>query len=321
MKTTRWVGIGSLVLFLFACRSGPSTGAFSDGVDEGNEGGSGAGTSSSGGTSGGARRPPRRCGVPADRSGGQREAGSSGLSGGSTSGSDGGGLAASDGAPDNNPDIDYTVAPVTITMSTFTVAPGDEVYYCQNFANPWGKQVDIKTYSLDMGVGSHHMFAFYASDATNGALAPCANGGNTFGAFTFVSQTPKATVTYPQSVGATIPSGTGFQMMVHYLNTTSSTLTSSVALTMWVAKPNVVTNHAGVLFLNQATMTVAAMAPRALRQTGRLGAPEIRWKAQMPIGAKTAKRRISNTVCETAQGRRVAAARATPGHARIVRGV
>jgi hypothetical protein len=279
MKTTRWVGIGSLVLFLFACRSGPSTGAFSDGVDEGNEGGSGAGTSSSGGTSGGAAGGSGSGSgggstTSSGGSGGQREAGSSGLSGGSTSGSDGGGLAASDGAPDNNPDIDYTVAPVTITMSTFTVAPGDEVYYCQNFANPWGKQVDIKTYSLDMGVGSHHMFAFYASDATNGALAPCANGGNTFGAFTFVSQTPKATVTYPQSVGATIPSGTGFQMMVHYLNTTSSTLTSSVALTMWVAKPNVVTNHAGVLFLNQATMTVAATCTTGCQSTGTYQLPQ-----------------------------------------------
>jgi hypothetical protein len=46
--------------------------------------------------------------------------------------------------------------------------------------------------------------------------------------------------------------------MVHYLNTTASTLTSSVNLTMYVAKPNVVTNHAGVLFLNQVAMTVAA---------------------------------------------------------------
>jgi hypothetical protein len=181
-----------------------------------------------------------------------------------------------DAAPTNDPEIDYSVAPITLTMTQFTVAPGGEVFYCQNFANPWGKQVDIKTYSLDMGVGSHHMFAFYASGATNGALATCPSGGLTFGAFTFSAQSPTATVTYPATVGATLPSGTGFQMMVHYLNTTSSTITSSVKLTMYIAKPNVVTNHAGSLFLNQATMTVAASctAPNGCQSTSSYTLPQ-----------------------------------------------
>ncbi len=53
--------------------------------------------------------------------------------------------------------------------------------------------------------------------------------------------------------------------MVHYLNTTASAITSSVNLTMYVAKPNVVTNHAGSLFLNQATMTVAASCTNGCR--------------------------------------------------------
>src|SRR5580658_8783028 len=179
----------------------------------------------------------------------------------------GGGAQTGDAAAPENPDIDTSVAPVTITMGTFTVGPGDEVYYCQNFANPWGKQVDIKTYALDMGIGSHHMFAFYASNATNGSLAMCPSGGLTFGAFTFSAQSPTATVTYPDTVGATLPSGTGFQMMVHSLNTTSPTITSSVTLTLWIAKPNVVTNHAGSLFLNQATMTVAASCTSGCEST------------------------------------------------------
>jgi hypothetical protein len=163
-----------------------------------------------------------------------------------------------DGAPPDDPDVDYSVAPVTLSMTPFQVPAGAELYYCQNFANPWaGQQVDIKVYSLDMGVGSHHMFAFYASDATNGTNAPCVNGGLTFGAFTFVSQSPKKTVDFPQSVGATIPASTGFQLMVHYLNTTASALTASLNLTMYIAKPGAVTQHAGVLFLSNSTMTVA----------------------------------------------------------------
>jgi hypothetical protein len=162
----------------------------------------------------------------------------------------------SDAAPGNNAEIDYSTGPITLTMTPFTVQPGGEVFYCQNFANPWNKQVDIKTYSLNMGKGSHHMFAFYASGATNGAIAACPSGGLTFGAFTFSAQSAQATVTYPTTVGATLPAGTGFQLMVHYLNTTAAPIMSSVALTMYIAKPGVITNHAGALFLNQATMSV-----------------------------------------------------------------
>jgi hypothetical protein len=263
MKTIRLIGVGSLALCMFACSSSPSTGGFG-----GSEQSSGGGTTSSGGASGSGGNGSSG-GSTASSGGTASGGGSSSSSGGTASGgsssgasssssSSSGGLAMGDAAPMSNPDIDYSVAPITLTMGTFTVAPGGEVFYCQNFANPWGKQVDIKTYSLDMGVGSHHMFAFYASNATNGALATCPNGGLTFGAFTFSAQSPTATVTYPDTVGATLPSGTGFQMMVHYLNTTSATITSSVKLTMYIAKPNVVTNHAGSLFLNQATMTVPA---------------------------------------------------------------
>jgi hypothetical protein len=159
-------------------------------------------------------------------------------------------------------------------MSTFKVDPGGEVFYCQNFANPWGKQVDIKTYSLDMGVGSHHMFAFYSSGATDGALASCPNGGLTFGAFTFSAQSPKLAVTYPETVGATLPSGTGFQLMVHYLNTTANEITSSVNLTMYIAKPAAVTQHAGALFLNQATMFVSPSCTSGCESTASYTLPQ-----------------------------------------------
>ncbi len=166
---------------------------------------------------------------------------------------------ASSANPDasDNPEIDYTKT-VTITMDSFTVAPGEEVYYCQTFANPWNAQVDIKTYALEMSPGSHHMFAFYQSNATDGALAPCPNGGLQFGAFTFTAQQPKLTETYPVTVGATIPQGTGFQLMAHYLNAGTTAISSTqVSLTMYVAKPGVVTQHAGVLYLNN----LAVMAP------------------------------------------------------------
>jgi hypothetical protein len=156
-----------------------------------------------------------------------------------------------------NDETDYTETK-TITMSPFPVPAGTEAFYCQNFANPWGKQVDIKTYALDMSEGSHHMFPFYLSNATDGDVAPCPAGGLTFGAFTFTAQSPNAVLTFPDTVGATIPTTTGFQMMAHFLNTTSEEITAHVSLTIYVAKPGVVTNRAGVIYDNNIRMTVPA---------------------------------------------------------------
>src|SRR3984957_2220097 len=261
MTIIRWVWLGSLaaMFFMFGCSSSSqgSGSPFSPESSSGDDDGGGSG--SSGGATGGsgARGGPRA----GNSSGSPSAAGSSG-SGTSSSGSPSsrgdGGLTVTDGAPEDDPDIDYSVAPVTLTMTPFTVMPNQEVYYCQTFANPWaGKQVDIKTYSLNMGVGSHHMFAFYQANASNQALEPCPSGGLQFGAFTFVSQSAQKTVNFPQSVGATIPASTGFQLMVHYLNTSSASITSRVALTMYIAKSGVVTQHAGCLFLNNTTLTVA----------------------------------------------------------------
>jgi hypothetical protein len=168
----------------------------------------------------------------------------------------------SDAATGDNPEIDYSQTK-TLTMQTFPVPANSEVFYCQTFANPWGKQVDIKTYDLNMDTGSHHFFAFYQASATDGAIAPCPAGGLTFGAFTFLSQTPKAVMTFPKTVGATLPATTGFNLNVHYLNTTSTALTAHVALTMYLGKTGAVTNHAGVIFDNNATMSVPASSNTA----------------------------------------------------------
>jgi hypothetical protein len=257
MATVKWLRLCSIAAFcLFGCSSGSGnrSGSLNSGDDD-----SGTATGSIGGDAGGTGSSG------SGATGGASSTGSSGVPGGGVGSTDGsassqaeGGLTTTNGVPQDDPDIDYSIAPVTLTMTQFTVPANQEVYYCQTFANPWaGKQVDIKTYSLNMGVGSHHMFAFYQSNASDVALAPCPNGGLQFGAFTFVSQSPQKTVNFPQSVGATIPASTGFQLMVHYLNTSSSTITSSVALTRYIAKSGVVTQHAGVLFLNNMSITVA----------------------------------------------------------------
>jgi hypothetical protein len=165
-----------------------------------------------------------------------------------------------DAAPDaddgGNPEIDTTTPAVTLTM-TFSVAPGAEVFECESFANPWGRQVDVKTYGLQATPGLVNFYAFYQTSATSTDAASCSLGGLAFGPFTFFSGVPQATLAYPPTVGATIPVNAGFQLSTHYINQTSSVVQATVSLTMDVAKSGVVTNHAGVLFLSQPAITTA----------------------------------------------------------------
>ena len=60
-------------------------------------------------------------------------------------------------------------------MSPFTVHPNEEVYKCQEFGNPFGKDVDLVKMDGYMDPGSHHFFLFNmdtddAPDDRGGAL-------------------------------------------------------------------------------------------------------------------------------------------------------
>jgi hypothetical protein len=155
------------------------------------------------------------------------------------------------------PDSSRYAYSVTLKMQPFTVNANQEVYMCQDFANPFmGKQADIVSYELHMSTGSHHMFAFYTTGATNGSVAACAQGGLQFAPYTFTAGSPTAIETYPDGMGASIPTTTGFTINAHFINTGTSSLTGNVALTIYVAKTGEVTQHVGPIFLNQALLSV-----------------------------------------------------------------
>jgi hypothetical protein len=151
-------------------------------------------------------------------------------------------------------DVDTSMTK-TLDVS-FSVPPGSEVFSCQTFKNPWAKEVDIKTYTVASTGVVLDTAAFYDVGATNGAVAPCPNGGLTTGQLTFASSAGNQTLTYPGAVGATIPKNTGFNLYVHAINTTAASETTTVALTMEVAKAGVVTTHAGVVWLENTAMEV-----------------------------------------------------------------
>jgi hypothetical protein len=160
-----------------------------------------------------------------------------------------GGVAAEAGGPaDDGAAAPGVASAANRTLDSFTVPAGGEVYKCQDFANPFGgQQVDIKTYQLAMNAGSHHMLLFYSAGATDGRVVDCPQGGLQTGPFTFGAQSQKVTQTYPDGVGATIPGGMGFTLNSHYVNPGSTPIQAAVQVTMFVAAPGVVTQHAGAL--------------------------------------------------------------------------
>jgi hypothetical protein len=136
---------------------------------------------------------------------------------------------------------------VTLTLESFTVPPGGEVYKCQNFANPFGADVELAKFESHMTKGSHHLLLFYRPDATNGPLEDCS--GLEFSATPYSTQLPDDELTFPDGVAALVPASNGFRLQSHYLNTTGAPITAHVEVTLHPAAPGSVVNHAGVLFV------------------------------------------------------------------------
>jgi hypothetical protein len=157
---------------------------------------------------------------------------------------------------------------VTLKLLPFTVAAGQEVFACQSFANPAasGALVFVETASY-MTLGSHHMFVMEDTANTNSTTLethipgvtnnPNCNGLN-FAPMIHSAQEPTTEMIYPPGVGAKLSAGTGIRVLAHYLNTSTQPLTPDVRVELHIANPGEVTQMAGFLFGNVATINVRA---------------------------------------------------------------
>jgi hypothetical protein len=182
---------------------------------------------------------------------------SSGAGGGGTGGSgattttSGGGGAAGDS--------------LTLTMTSFTVPAGGEVYRCQNFANPFGADVDVSAFESHMTAGSHHLLLFYKDGATDSAEEDCS--GLEFAATPYSTQLPDDSVEFPAGVAALVKANTGFRLQSHYLNTTNQAIDAHVELTFHTVKPETVTAHAGVLFVVEPNFAIKPNSTKIVTHT------------------------------------------------------
>jgi hypothetical protein len=152
---------------------------------------------------------------------------------------------------------DFAVGPndIVLEMDPFPVAAGEEVFRCQNFANPLGADIEVQQWDSVMTTGSHHLLVFYQPNATNGALENC--NGLEFKSGPFGAQTPTATVAYPPGVAAVIPANQGLRFASHYLNASQNAITAKVKVIIRRATPGSVQNRAAIFFFNNIAIFVA----------------------------------------------------------------
>jgi hypothetical protein len=146
----------------------------------------------------------------------------------------------------------------TVTVSTvqFQVPPGGEVFRCQNFKNPLGKDIAIVESESFMAPGSHHMFLFRepAIVADSNAVESCS--GVEFRDYVHLAQRPNVKWTYPEGVARLLRANDGLRVAVHYVNTSAETLTGQVSVSLAYKNPTEVQFLAAPIFLNNAFLAV-----------------------------------------------------------------
>jgi hypothetical protein len=162
----------------------------------------------------------------------------------------------STGGDDSTPDIGNGPGQVvTIQTVDIPVAANTELVKCQNFKNPFGKDVALLESESTM-VSSHHMFLFHdpSYNADTNSVADCS--GIEFHDLLHMAQTPKQDIVYPPGVGRVLSSTDGLRILVHLLNPSSKAVTAHVAISMRAVDPSAVQSLAVSLFLNDSLLLV-----------------------------------------------------------------
>jgi hypothetical protein len=142
---------------------------------------------------------------------------------------------------------------VTIVTTPRTVAPGEEAFLCQDFANPFGETVGVVRSHSTM-TSSHHMFVFFDPIGGNGSLEDCS--GLEYTKTLHASQTSDSVTSYPPGVGVQVTLGTGLRVLAHYLNTTDEPVEAKVTVTFDFVPLDQIELHAGPLFFNNFSISV-----------------------------------------------------------------
>jgi hypothetical protein len=141
-----------------------------------------------------------------------------------------------------------------VRTSSFTVAPGEEVYKCQDFVGPFGDEsVGVVGTETELTTGSHHMFAFVMPNDSLSlfdTLQDCPNGGTEFHEYLATAGSPKTQISYADGVGRYFDASNGLRMNVHLFNAATEPVDAFIQLKVRAVDPALLEHRAASLFLN-----------------------------------------------------------------------
>jgi hypothetical protein len=149
--------------------------------------------------------------------------------------------------------------------AAFDIPPGEEYFRCQNFSNPFGRDVAVLTAETFMTAGAHHLFVFQRADTTDGPLEPCS--GLEFGASIHRSQQSQQRTFHPPGVGSFLSSSLGLRVQVHFFNSSPDPVRVEVAVTVRADDPEAVTELSSQIFINTFGISVPGFSTGHARQT------------------------------------------------------
>lgn len=245
MKTPRLVFAALLPLVIGACSAHAGPGWAPSGTAVASSGASGTENSAAGGSVSGETPAADTDSGPAAVA----------TSGGSESGNSGPSAATSDDAGPAGDAGGLGGTTETITTVDIPVPANSEMVKCQNFKNPFGKDVAILESTSTM-VSSHHMFVFHGANynADTNSVADCS--GIEFHDLLHMAQTPTQSVTYPTGVGRLLAGTDGLRVLVHLLNPGTTAVTAHVSIAFRTVDPSAVGTLAVSLFFNNAVLRV-----------------------------------------------------------------
>jgi hypothetical protein len=154
--------------------------------------------------------------------------------------------------------LDAAATSVTLALDGYTLSPGGEAWKCQNFASPFGVDVDVDAFTTTTADSVIELRLFEEPGLTDGPLTDCS--GLELAQLHFITQEIDGALTYPAGVAAHITAGSGLRVSMHLMNTTAGDVSSSVRVTMHLVPAASVTSHAGMLFIPEVRIDVPPMA-------------------------------------------------------------
>jgi hypothetical protein len=144
---------------------------------------------------------------------------------------------------------------VTLTTDSFELQPGQEIYKCQNFDNPFaGKDTAVQRIVTDMALGSHHLHVYNLTEGTSRSLEDC--DISDFHALVHAAGSPHAETNYSAGMATKIRGSTGLRIQLHYLNTAADVKTVKATLKLSPVDASTVTKWVAQLYLNRYVLSV-----------------------------------------------------------------